>query len=146
VGGALVWVALATASVHPHEISYLNETVGGVRQGWRYLLDSNYDWGQDLADLREWMRREGVASIPLGYFGTARPEYYGIRYEPLPSFLLPGGSQVPERWPPRGRLAVSASCYWGLPWPGENPYAFLHGLEPVGRAGPSILIFEVPGG
>ncbi|QDU37468.1 hypothetical protein Mal4_17820 [Maioricimonas rarisocia] len=29
------------------ELSYFNEGSGGSRQGFRYLLGSNYDWGQD---------------------------------------------------------------------------------------------------
>ena len=48
-----------------------------------YLLDSNLDWGQDLARLGRWMERNGVEEIDLAYFGTADPEAYGIRYRKI---------------------------------------------------------------
>lgn len=135
--------ALATLRSHPHELAYFNELVGGSRNGWRHLVDSNLDWGQDLKDLRPWMQERGLEEIQLAYFGTADPSYYGIRYRALPSFFLSTGPLEPGSFPPRGLVAISATCYWGLPW-GKNPYRFLHRLEPIDRVGDSILVFDVP--
>jgi hypothetical protein len=140
----LAWLGVSLARIHPHEISYFNETVGGADGGTDYLLDSNSDWGQDLKDLRAWMAAHGTDSIQLGYFGTADPSYYGIHYRPLPSFALRRQFDPRTPWPPRGLIAVSASCHGGLAWQGENPYDFLHRLTPIGRAGHSILIFDLP--
>ena len=52
VGAALVWLVAGTLVTAPHWIGYFNEAAGGWRNGHRYLLDSNLDWGQDLLRLR----------------------------------------------------------------------------------------------
>ena len=58
---SLVWLAASSLHVYPHGISYFNEWVGGPAQGWRYLADSNLDWGQNLPDLG---RLPGTQSYP----------------------------------------------------------------------------------
>jgi hypothetical protein len=47
--------------VHPNYLGYFNELAGGPSGGWRYLVDSNLDWGQDLRALKQWMDDHGVA-------------------------------------------------------------------------------------
>jgi hypothetical protein len=47
VGALALWLAVSSLSVHPQYISYFNEIAGGPANGWRWLLDSNLDWGQD---------------------------------------------------------------------------------------------------
>ena len=37
---------LSSALVYPYELSYFNELVGGPTGGYRYLVNSNLDWGQ----------------------------------------------------------------------------------------------------
>ncbi len=86
-----LWYGVGTLRVHPHHLAYFNEIAGGPANGWRLLVDSNLDWGQDLkrlahvdADerraaaealvLRE--RRSGLlrhrSAGPSGLHGTAR--------------------------------------------------------------------------
>ena len=67
--GVAVWI-------HPHYLSYFNPIAGGPANGYRVLIDSNVDWGQDLLRLRRWMAEEGVDSVRLGWFGTADPTSY----------------------------------------------------------------------
>ena len=47
------------ARVHPHYLAYFNEPAGGPRDGYRRLVDSSLDWGQDLTGLSDWMERAG---------------------------------------------------------------------------------------
>ena len=47
------------------------------------MVDSNYDWGQDLKPLGSGLKELGNPPVILSYFGVARPEYYGIKYIPL---------------------------------------------------------------
>ena len=42
------------ARAYPHHLSYFNEIAGGPRNGYQYVTDSNYDWGQDLKNLKRW--------------------------------------------------------------------------------------------
>lgn len=39
---------VSTASVYPHHLAFFNEFAGGPRNGWRHILGSSFDWGQDL--------------------------------------------------------------------------------------------------
>jgi hypothetical protein len=47
------------------------------------LSDSNLDWGQGLIALRDHQRSHPQERISLAYFGTVRPEMYGISVHPL---------------------------------------------------------------
>jgi len=52
------------------QVAYFNELAGGPAGGFRYLADSNLDWGQALKPLKKWMDANGVQHINLAYFGT----------------------------------------------------------------------------
>lgn len=61
VGALICWLAVSSFSVHPHYLSYFNEIAGGPANGWRWLLDSNIDWGQD----DEYVRQVYVPRSPV---------------------------------------------------------------------------------
>ncbi|HLY36543.1 MAG TPA: glycosyltransferase family 39 protein [Candidatus Binatia bacterium] len=77
-GVLAVWQAGSVLHVTPHHLSYFNELAGGPTRGMFYLDDSNIDWGQDLPSLRRWLDAHPGLPVRLDYFGTARPETYGI--------------------------------------------------------------------
>lgn len=116
---ALVAVAVAGyagsfAAATPGYLSYFNALAGGSSGGWRYLLDSNIDWGQDLARLPAVMEREGIDRVHLAYFGTGDPRAYGFEWVKtvLVSDFYP---DEPERRPGSGEhLAVSLNIREGL--------------------------------
>ena len=81
---------LEFVSVYPNNLAFFNRAVGGPSNGYRYLADSNIDWGQDLKPLKAWMDRQGVSHINLAYFGTAEPEYYGINCTYIWGTTIPG--------------------------------------------------------
>ena len=43
----VVWAAASSLSYHPHYLAYFNELIGDRKNMWRYLADSNVDWGQN---------------------------------------------------------------------------------------------------
>lgn len=148
-GSRLVWSALAAGVAGmlasalltwPHYLSYFNLPSGGPARGHEYLLDSNIDWGQDLITLREYMRREGLSSVDLAYFGRTFPELYGITYQPLLGR-------------PRQRyVVVSTNLLWGRMYfvngkgywpPDRDTYAYLRGLKPKARLGYSLYVFDM---
>jgi len=145
---ALVGVSLW---VYPRYLSYFNVAAGGPANGYRILTDSNVDWGQDLLRLRKWMAEQGVASVKLGWFGSADPDYYGITYEPLPGL---GRDRFFRLWweppfdpasPEPGIYAISASSLWEPPLRPEEKlvYAWFREREPDAYIGYSILIYDV---
>jgi len=126
--------------IGPHYISYFNELAGGAANGYRYLIDSNIDWGQDLPSLKKYMTEQGIEKVQLAYFGHGLPEQYGIAYEPLSLPAKPGYA------------AISVSLLQGHPYlltytdPPQvvefDQFSAMRSLQPVGRAGYSMLIYK----
>jgi hypothetical protein len=76
---ALLWTAVAALLTHPDHLAYFNELTLG--RGWRYLGDSNLDWGQDvnlLADYARAYQAETRRPLFFSYTGIANPAYFGL--------------------------------------------------------------------
>ncbi len=83
----LGWDVGESLRVRPHYFGYFSQFAGGPREGWRHLVDSSLDWGQDLPGLKRWLdhnRPDRPRPVYLAYFGAARPEWYGIDATALP--------------------------------------------------------------
>ncbi len=73
----LLWLALETLAATPYFLSYFNEIGGSISGGYRYVTDSNYDWGQDLLRLRDFVAAHPeINKIAVDYFGGGNPKYY----------------------------------------------------------------------
>jgi hypothetical protein len=161
VGGMLVllggWYLVSSVAVYPHYLAYFNEFVSGPKHGYRYLVDSNLDWGQDLKGLKAYMDAHSVDRVSLGYFGSADADYYGIDYDYLPSVGLapkrrgqmwwyePGAGQQRVDDPKTELVAVSATMLVGPWWMKGKSCSFykrLRECEPIDQIGYSILIFD----
>jgi 4-amino-4-deoxy-L-arabinose transferase-like glycosyltransferase len=136
--------------VSPHYLAYFNELAGGPDQGYKSLVDSNLDWGQDLKALKSWLDQRGVAEpIGLCYFGTADPRYYQIVHQ-----NLRGGSEFERKqdfdWLQAGTLfAISASNVQGVyfvPHLRDIWRQVLSHSVLVDKVGYSIFIHEFRGG
>jgi hypothetical protein len=97
----LSWHAVESIRVSPHYLAYFNQLAGGPSQGYKHLADSSLDWGQDLPALKQWLDDQGLqpaggTRVYLSYFGTGRPEYYGIDATQLWGFLDLRPQRVPE--------------------------------------------------
>ncbi len=85
-GAGLALVAChvgASVSVRPHYLAFFNTLAGGPEEGYRHLVDSSLDWGQDLPGLAAWLQTHATGAprppVYLAYFGTGDPAYHGIR-------------------------------------------------------------------
>ena len=143
-----IWLALGTLTISPHFLAYFNGIGGGPQNGWRILVDSNIDWGQDMKGLRAWMEQEGVDRVRLAWFGTARPEYYGVRHDLLPGvpygFLLWTDPPFNPANPEPGVYAISVSNLVGVSLPDPDLYAWFRARPPSDRVGYSLFIYRVP--
>ena len=85
----VVWLGFETTFAAPYFLSYFNEFAGGTMNGYHYVTDSNYDWGQDLLRLQAWVDQQnkhctlietdapcGIDKIAVDYFGGGNPRYY----------------------------------------------------------------------
>jgi hypothetical protein len=140
-----LWYAVSVVHVHPHYLGYFNELAGGPSRGWRYLVDSNVDWGQDLKALKEWTVTHGVTHLKLSYFGSADPAYYRIPCEMLPSKMHPDPERVTRDVQPGETVAVSVTNLQGVYFEGADRRLMnrLRALTPVDRVGYSIFIFRM---
>ena len=127
---ALTASALEAVRVWPDYLAYFNPLFGGSREGYRHLVDSSLDWGQDLPALKQWLDRHGLSNqeetkVYLSYFGSASPEHYGIRSIRLPGFS-DGWREETERRLTGGVYCISASIFqavYGIPMgPWAVPY------------------------
>ena len=74
-GALLVWSAGEVWAVYPQMLAYFNEFAGGPKNGYRILVDSSYDWGQDLPSVEKWIARRAGQPGPkppvyFSYFGS----------------------------------------------------------------------------
>jgi hypothetical protein len=72
-------VALAAESVacFPNYLAYFNVLAGGSAHGYRHLVDSSLDWGQDLPGVKRYIEGHPEAAPAfLAYFGMASPDSY----------------------------------------------------------------------
>ncbi len=143
---ALAALLLAHASSSlaacPRYLSYFNFIAGGSSNAWRYLVDSNLDWGQDLRRLREKMTEHGIDEIHLFYFGTGDPAAYGIKYRKciLAHDMRPDQpSHVPG---PGDVFAISVQLRQTMRGRGADEIRTL--LKPFDQAGDSIFLYKVP--
>lgn len=155
---ALIWCAGETLVAYPYFLSYFNEIGGGTMNGYRYAVDSNYDWGQDLKQLEQFVEDKNIGKIAVDYFGAGDIKYYL-------------GKDVAEVWHassgnPQNKgiewLAVSAEFLQSSVQPAdanlnrkpEDTYDWLQALRPIPpglgnvpppdyRVGTSIFVYHL---
>lgn len=157
-----IFLISGTASAYPYYMSYFNPIAGGPKLGYRYVTDSNADWGQDLKRLKVWIadynfhKNESscklkkynlsqdcrlIDKIHLNYFGGADIKYYL-------------DDQVIEWWDSKrpiepGWYAISTNYLQGSLYDKEkkdsDSYRWINkqGLKPVYQVGTSILIYYI---
>jgi len=61
----------------PDYLAYFNAIAGGPAHGYRHLVDSSLDWGQDLPGVQRYLdQRKPAGPYYLAYFGVGSPNYY----------------------------------------------------------------------
>jgi 4-amino-4-deoxy-L-arabinose transferase-like glycosyltransferase len=135
----LGWQVIESVRIAPHYLAYFNQLAGGPENGWRHLVDSSLDWGQDLPGLKSWLTMHGSDEpVFLSYFGAGEPDYYGINVTRMPFLDL---FSKPNPWyePKAGWYCISATLLqqvyspfksdWQLAW--EKEYQEGRQKEPL---------------
>jgi 4-amino-4-deoxy-L-arabinose transferase-like glycosyltransferase len=99
--GTLALAAIEALWCWPHYLAYFNILAGGPRNGYRLLVDSSLDWGQDLKELRRWLDRHpddarDPTRVYLSYFGNSNSVYYGIAAQELPCYFPRWMPHIPQ--------------------------------------------------
>tara|TARA_Y100000310_G_scaffold166098_1_gene165805 strand:- start:1647 stop:3260 length:1614 start_codon:yes stop_codon:yes gene_type:complete len=50
------WYLLSSLFIFPHYLAYFNEFIGGPKNGYKYTVDSNLDWEQDLDLVKKYIK------------------------------------------------------------------------------------------
>jgi hypothetical protein len=141
---ALMILPAEVLSASPHYLAFFNRISGGPVSGPKYLSDSNIDWGQDLKGLANFLQAIGNPEIQLSYFGTGVPQYYGIRYQALPTvWAYPKSDWVNSPKPARELLAVSVTNLQGTYFARHDLFAWLSEKTPIKRIGYSIYVYDI---
>jgi len=85
----LIFQVASYARSFPNEMAYANEAWGGPKNLYRYLGDSNVDWGQSLYRVKEYVTAHGITDCWIAWFGSRKPTTEG-----LPCRLLAGPGYV----------------------------------------------------
>jgi len=139
----LIWLIIGTLRVCPFALAYFNELAGGPRNGYRYLVDSNVDWGQSFKALKMWMDETGTTEVGLSYYTWVDPVVYGVRYYPLPPAQGPGPLFERRYDPAPGVYAISATPLQGVMVADRDLYDWFRHREPVAQPGYGLLVYDV---
>jgi 4-amino-4-deoxy-L-arabinose transferase-like glycosyltransferase len=119
-GAMMCWQIVESSLLRPDYLTYFNQLAGGPKNGYKHLVDSSLDWGQDLPALKTWLDQQpnqsATGRLYLAYFGTALPRYYGIEATGLP--FDSSADKMPAFEP--GTYCISATTL-------QHVYSFEHG-------------------
>ncbi|MFA6285195.1 MAG: glycosyltransferase family 39 protein [Parcubacteria group bacterium] len=166
----IIWLAAETAFAYPNYLAYFNQTVGGSKNGYKYVTDSNVDWGQDLKRLKTWIddynQCTQIKCDPSEHVGCPQKCYEITNYSPAPIKPIDkirvdyfGGGDVAHYLGDKavmwhsdlgqepGWYAISAtflqnSLYYKIT-EGIPDYEWLRERTPTAQIGGSILIYKV---
>jgi hypothetical protein len=117
VASLAIWLIVETLVSFPNEIAYFNQLVGGPEEGYRYLSDSNVEWGQSSHLLYAYADDHPDAII-------GPPEHR----------LLPEA----------GHYVVNAAQLQGSNISDRYAYEWFRYREPTSRLNEGLLIYDIP--
>ena len=124
----VLWIVSGSLYYYPYSMSYFNESIGGARNGPKYLLGSNIDWGQNLYLLDGWYKKHPKARpFRTSYTGGENPKRFGMN--------LIGSVTSPLE---TGWYAVGVNELYEL-----KEYKPFRDRTPIDRIGWSIFIYHI---
>ena len=147
---------MTSVSVAPDYLAYFNELAGGPKNGYKFLVLSNVDIGQDLPGLKKFMDNNNIEKIQLSYHGSADPADYGINYELMPTPIFnpwhPNYTQSSVKYREYqydcrerdGYMVVSVTYLHNLFLTNKTCYDWLKDYEPIAKIGYSINVYNIP--
>jgi hypothetical protein len=140
VAGALVlWTVISTGAHHPDYISYFNESA--IMGPENILVDSNYDWGQDLRALSRRLRQAGAKRVSVALLWRQKRDIYLEKFYGLPPI-----DRTNDFTPSPGWTAVSPTYdrAWRIYAYGSDSRKFWYDqIPPTERVG-TMRLYYVP--
>lgn len=147
VGLLLAWHAVSSARAFPNYLAYSNEFWGGPANTYKYLTDSNTDWGQQLKAVKKYLDNRGVKDCWFAYFVEPSIHFsaYGIPCKPLPTADSGWTDyQIDTPQTITGTLLISAGTLTGYEWGSNvlNPYQDFQKLKPVAFIQDGVFVYD----
>jgi hypothetical protein len=148
IGALLLFHVGSSLSAFPTSyMAYSNELWGGPSATFRYLSDSNTDWGQQLIGTKKFVDQHGIKSCWFAYFVESGIRFsdYRIPCRPLPT---PDTAWFGERTdtPPviEGPVLISAGVLTGFELGSNvlNPYRDFQRLRPDAVIEHGVFVFN----
>ncbi|MEO5356117.1 MAG: glycosyltransferase family 39 protein [Nitrospirae bacterium YQR-1] len=134
---AVVLQLLSIISVYPYYLAYFNVIAGGPANGYKHLLDSNLDWGQNLKRLYIWAQKNKIDKMIVQTWIGTPVDYYdeGKIFKPPPKQQLYMGHGYPEVYFAVNITSIKLS---------KESLGMLESLTPVAIIGHSIYVYHFP--
>ncbi|MEO8595776.1 MAG: hypothetical protein ABI759_20820 [Candidatus Solibacter sp.] len=134
----LGWLLVSSVLAHPNYLASFNELAGS--QPERILVDSDLDWGQDMARLAGELQRRKVSYFHMSCLYTGDDTRLG----------LPAWDGLEPYQPVKGWVAVSQTMLKNYGWMvaqqrnrSDLAFAWLDAYQPVAKVGKSILLYRI---
>ncbi len=126
IGAACVWLVISVGAGFPDYLAYFNVLIGPRSNAYRFLVDSNLEWGQHACCLRNYLRdHPEVVQV-----NPRRPNAYSRQITPTETDGHTELSSVRFGRPAiRGPALIEVNRYVGVFSPKE--YAWLRRLQPA---------------
>lgn len=125
----ILWYLFSAVTSYPNYLTYFNEFGRGPQGGYKILVDSNLDWGQDIFQIKKYLVEHQISDgyILYPWNGNEALQYYGINLKPF----------VWDRKDLKGYVVVSATYLqlaelgWLMDYPYEQitPGVFIFNIE-----------------
>ncbi|HEY1800618.1 MAG TPA: glycosyltransferase family 39 protein [Terriglobales bacterium] len=143
----IAFQAVSSARTYPAYLAYENELWGGPANTYKYLSDSNSDWGQQLHDTKRYLDQHGIKNCWFIYFAQGVVDFrdYGIPCKPLPTMDTMWMREV-DQAPPAidGPVLISAGDLSGFEFGAGplNPYEQFKQLRPSAVIDYGVFVFN----
>lgn len=142
LGGLAAVLAVEVVYRYPNYLAYFNAIAGGPSQGYRHLVDSSLDWGQDLPAVKAYLDRHPASGpVYFSYFGLDDPALYAIQTQRL--YSAPGQDVPPPMFTatlPRAQIEG-----WVRDVQKEHPSYDMVGLLPQADGRAQVVMLKNPG-
>jgi hypothetical protein len=147
IGVLFLFDIVSSVRSFPVYLAYSNELWGGPANTYKYLTDSNVDWGQQLKAVKKYLDGRHVDHCWFAYFAevVADPVYYGIPCKPLTtiaSVWLQPSIDIPATID--GPVLISAGVLSGYEFgPGSlNPYDQFQRIRPTAVIEHGVFVYD----
>ncbi len=140
----LFFQAMNTIVASPYLLGWFNVISGGQDDGWRYLADSNTDWGQGYKALAQYQQTHNLPPVQLAGFVFYDPAIYDLNYTPLPPLHGDTPAIFPSRFAPMpGHYAISLTSLDGIPLADNEMYDWFRWHLPQDRIANAINYYAI---